>query len=623
MGKSATTHVIEIETGIGEPAFIPLTLGQELQPISLGRKGMWKIESARVLDVHAFVYFDGTALFLQSADESAAAAVDGYAVGKAWTELHAPCKIELGAARLRYRSLLPDQQETEALERPAVKPPGAPGHPSSFPKADRPFRPGEFSAPAAAEESTRVVENRPVPPGQGGRGGPGPSHGDPDGPQGGYPAHGGHPPPSHDAHVGQYMQAPPSARGGVPAGPRPAPMTMQTMQSLQHPGSQGPMIEVRPQAGRQPEGQMIEVRSSGRPPEGPYLDDRGARMDLTASTNRHRQVTGPHMMDPRYPDDRMGHTPVQPVFVPPMHGAHGPMQGLQPIPSGMTPMGPNSGAYHPYPGHGTNPTGPPAPARHSGPYSAPPGMPGGYGSMTGGQVGGQPEGGGDWAQRYRELSAPKRILVILAPFCLVAAAYLVLFDSPPGQTQATNADAGAEAAPNYATTTPPLAQPVQVQPGVPGQPIPGQPIPGQPIPGQPIPGQPLPALPTEPQPVANGCPPGYVPYTIPLPNGAIPCVLLGTPMPPPVVPPPLQTPPPTPPPPPTGTPAAPKDAGPPPESSLASRTLERQAVDYVAMNDYIHAAQVYEQLQAQNPSNRVYAEAARILRAKADAGAPP
>ena len=57
--RTSTTHVIEIETGIGEPAFIPLTLGSELQPISIGKKGMWRVDGARVLDVHAFVYFDG------------------------------------------------------------------------------------------------------------------------------------------------------------------------------------------------------------------------------------------------------------------------------------------------------------------------------------------------------------------------------------------------------------------------------------------------------------------------------------------------------------------------------------------------------------------------------------
>src|SRR5688572_25853374 len=126
MAKPSTTHVIEIETGIGEPAFIPLTLGQELQPISVGKKGMWRIESPKVLDVHAFVYFDGTSLFLQSADESASAMVDGFKVGKAWTELHAPCRIEVGAARLRFRSLLPDA-EGVATTAQAKVPVNAPG----------------------------------------------------------------------------------------------------------------------------------------------------------------------------------------------------------------------------------------------------------------------------------------------------------------------------------------------------------------------------------------------------------------------------------------------------------------------------------------------------------------
>src|SRR4051794_6689670 len=130
MANPTTTHVIEIESGIGEPAFIPLSMGQELQPISVGKKGMWRLESPRVLDVHAFVYFDGTSLFLQSADEQNAASVDGFRVGKAWTELHAPCMIEGGQARLRYRSLLADadNQPTQMHQGPPVQaPPGGPG----------------------------------------------------------------------------------------------------------------------------------------------------------------------------------------------------------------------------------------------------------------------------------------------------------------------------------------------------------------------------------------------------------------------------------------------------------------------------------------------------------------
>src|SRR5688500_131780 len=195
MAKPATTHVIEIESGIGEPAFIPLTLGQELQPISVGKKGMWRVEGARVLDVHAFVYFDGNALFLQSADESSAALVDGYRVGKAWTELHAPCRIEVGAARLRFRSLIGDAANaaTVAADAPPVKaPPGGPGggggggptpgtipgghsapppraappparpaagappEPMTFPKPERPFAPGALAA-QQDDESTRIA----------------------------------------------------------------------------------------------------------------------------------------------------------------------------------------------------------------------------------------------------------------------------------------------------------------------------------------------------------------------------------------------------------------------------------------------------------------------------------
>ncbi|HVH42215.1 MAG TPA: hypothetical protein VM925_07715 [Labilithrix sp.] len=166
MAKPSTTHVIEIETGIGEPAFIPLALDRTIEPLSLGRKGMWRIESAGVLDVHAFVYFDGEALFLQSADVTTPARVDGHEVGNAWAELRAPCVIELGDARLRFRSLLADSDDasTEAVVRPPVAPPTARTEPlvaryatpMTFPKADRAFQPDEDSALSRGFDSTRI-----------------------------------------------------------------------------------------------------------------------------------------------------------------------------------------------------------------------------------------------------------------------------------------------------------------------------------------------------------------------------------------------------------------------------------------------------------------------------------
>lgn len=168
MANPATTHVVEIEAGIGEPAFIPLSSGQELQPISVGKKGMWRIESPRVLDVHAFLYFDGTSLFLQSADENNAASVDGYRVGKAWTELHAPCKIEVGHARLRFRSLIADPGGQPDTRTASTKAQGEPRPGASIPaavappapqgrKAERPFKPGAFAGGHDLDEATRVA----------------------------------------------------------------------------------------------------------------------------------------------------------------------------------------------------------------------------------------------------------------------------------------------------------------------------------------------------------------------------------------------------------------------------------------------------------------------------------
>jgi TolA-binding protein len=95
------------------------------------------------------------------------------------------------------------------------------------------------------------------------------------------------------------------------------------------------------------------------------------------------------------------------------------------------------------------------------------------------------------------------------------------------------------------------------------------------------------------------------------PGAAIPCVPGGAPAPG------------TPTTPTTPAPTTPAPAADPSAAALATRTLERQAVDFVAASDYAHAAAVYELLQQQNPSNRVYAEAARILHNKADAGLPP
>jgi hypothetical protein len=562
MANPSTTHVIEIETGIGEPAFIPLTLGQELQPISVGKKGMWRIESPRVMDVHAFVYFDGSSLFLQSADESAAATVDGYKIGKAWTELHAPCKIEIGTARLRYRSLMPDndsaltvikgappvqgQPGAAAQTRPPVPragssgqqpavpappqpaqppqpqasaPPPPPGAPASFPKTERPFKPGEFIS--ADDESTRFA-----------------------------------PVAASNTRTGA------SAALAMSGANRPQAPPGESQPSL--------VDTTRAEAGAmRPRTGAVQALPAGN--SGPYAPIGASPMQ---SAMQAMQGTSPPGIMGSMPPALVG-------SMPPM------MQGS--VPPG-----------YPNPGQMSFPPGQyPGPAAGSGAFNAmgpnpqlgPSMPPGGFGSMT--PQGGQPappQGGMQEAiAKFKEMPPLKRVLVFVLPIAMALAVFSMWDDDapPPPKKPVTSADAGGASAGDggaAANTVPPVTPP--------------------------------PPPPSSNWPEGVPCPPPGWP-----PDRPLPCTPKTTN--------PNDTAPPPPPPPPdkkdAGT-VKEKDAGSKdhsPPVPAGTKTLERQAVDAVAAGDPARAAAIYEELSKRDPNNRVYAEAARILRAKLDAGTGP
>jgi hypothetical protein len=566
-----TTHVIEIETGIGEPAFIPLSMGHELQPISVGKKGMWRIESPRVLDVHAFVYFDGTSLFLQSADDQNAASVDGYRVGKAWTELHAPCKIEVGTARLRFRSLIADsdnQPTMMAMSPPVQMPPGGPGSPLgsnppprpgagnsmpvavapappaagsagrmnsgqqplrapvtqvsaqagggsgsapivSFPKAERPFKPGEFASPADVDESTRIA---PL-----------------DATGGGRIASGSHPRPAAGQPAGDDPSTRPEARGirgtgGVAAGGS-GPFNVMNMQGQPGLSSQPDMMGGAP-------GMNQGYGQQGQQQQG-------------------------------YPPQQQGYA---------AHGGYS-----------------NAGGSGAFTALGSNPQipGPPGMPGAMGP-SMPPG---GYGSMTP-QGGMQQPNGAPGAKPDLATQLKPHMIKIIGGTLLFVGAILFLIDSddpppPPKKNNVATSDAGA--APTGATAA-----------GGTGAPSAGA------APTAP----PVMQAPTAPAwPAGVPCPPPNWP-----PNTPLPCTPNDVKTPPDKTPPDKVTKD-------AGAGKDPKDAGGPPLAP-GSKTLARQAVDAVAAGDTARAAAAYEELARRDPNDKVFAEAARILRAKLDGGVP-
>ncbi len=151
------SHVIEIEAGNGEPASIVLTQGQELEPISIGKKGSWRLEFPDALDVHGFAYFDGTSLYLHSARDDRPLLVEGRSIEKKWTIVAPPSAIDLGGARLRFRSLAADEHEaaTVALARAPVEMPPNFSAASAPAKPERPFAPGALAP--RDDETTRFA----------------------------------------------------------------------------------------------------------------------------------------------------------------------------------------------------------------------------------------------------------------------------------------------------------------------------------------------------------------------------------------------------------------------------------------------------------------------------------
>jgi len=94
--------VIEIRRGSGNPRHVAFSAGTTVNPMSIGMMGDWRVEADGMLDVHAFVYFDGKSLFVQSADARNAVRVNGKPIGPDWAPVTPPCTLAIGDARLVY-----------------------------------------------------------------------------------------------------------------------------------------------------------------------------------------------------------------------------------------------------------------------------------------------------------------------------------------------------------------------------------------------------------------------------------------------------------------------------------------------------------------------------------------
>jgi hypothetical protein len=153
---------ILVRTGTAEPASMALPPGEALGPLSIGREGTWRVVAPGVLGEHAFLYFNGSELFLQSADPNSPTTVNGSPIPGSWTAVYAPCEIAFGGARLWFGP--PGEAPRPRPPPVPSRPPPGPSHPPpgrapaapSAPPMPMPSVPRLHEVPSV-EESTRQV----------------------------------------------------------------------------------------------------------------------------------------------------------------------------------------------------------------------------------------------------------------------------------------------------------------------------------------------------------------------------------------------------------------------------------------------------------------------------------
>jgi hypothetical protein len=103
---------IHVAQGNGEPPQMQFTLGEKVGPRSLGAGAEWRISATAVLPIHAYVYYDGTQLFIRSAQDRNRVMVDGSAVGEDWQAIQVPCSVRMGLAVLSVSAETDDEVDT-------------------------------------------------------------------------------------------------------------------------------------------------------------------------------------------------------------------------------------------------------------------------------------------------------------------------------------------------------------------------------------------------------------------------------------------------------------------------------------------------------------------------------
>lgn len=110
--------VLRVEVGTSNSPSRRFHAGRPVPAFTIGTGADWKIEAPGVASIHAYLRFDGHALFVATADPEDPVLVDERPAPETWFAVAPPCTLAIGGARLAIDSRI-------SSEFPAAVPPAS------------------------------------------------------------------------------------------------------------------------------------------------------------------------------------------------------------------------------------------------------------------------------------------------------------------------------------------------------------------------------------------------------------------------------------------------------------------------------------------------------------------
>lgn len=149
-----TVFVLTVSRGLASPRTREFRVGEPQEAASVGSSGDWQLRGPGVEPIHAYLYFDGDALYVQSALEARELLCGGRRVGNDWELVSVADVIEIGTARITLSQTTQPRSGASAVAR-------APAAPIAQAPA-APVAPAAAAAPAVVATAPPALASRPV-----------------------------------------------------------------------------------------------------------------------------------------------------------------------------------------------------------------------------------------------------------------------------------------------------------------------------------------------------------------------------------------------------------------------------------------------------------------------------